>query len=626
MSTQILPSLFRTTLAQALNVNGNDTEIYVTGLTTLTGESVTFSNFSPFTRGILTIDPDNTNGSQPELVSFTGVDSSGTGFTGALRGLSATGDTQISANQVYHPVGTPVIIGWGGYNVEDLITYVGTLFSGAAGNSSVTNAGVIKSTGTFGLATSPRARHAYISQQTTGTMYLIVNPISLPTTSGVVSIAQTTTAIYTAPVTHPRIDLLTYNITAASLEYRTGVEASSPSAPTPINGDVVLCSIYHRVGETKILEQDDSSNGYIQAWFEPMVFSSTSQLNSSGTTFGADQSQTTENSSQAAGEANTTGKPYLVAQSFVPTVSAIQGAALWKAADTGTFTGTVKISLQADSSGSPGGSDLASYTISNAVWVDITAAEEFEVGFSTPYTSLAVGAQYWIVVTTSTTDTSNHINIGINTGGGYAGTLKYNNTNDGWVTVSTSQAYFKTICGVVSKTVVTDSKGLVSTHNSRYALLAATYPDTTVSSTGIVDSLAVPGGLLGITGGIRVKIYFVIAADVSSNSATFQININGTTIASQGAGVQSGATTVSQLYLEAKMVNLASASSQVIYIDTLVTSTGNKLIYPLGGINTASLDTAEPLQISINVSGYTCSNPGTNDYVKYWGMLVEKIA
>ena len=78
---------------------------------------------------------------------------------------------------------------------------------------------------------------------------------------------------------------------------------------------------------------------------------------------GADQSQTTSNGTQAVGQANTTGNASIIAQKFVPTVSGMKGMILWKIADTGTFTGNVTVSLQADSSGSPSGTSLASYTI-----------------------------------------------------------------------------------------------------------------------------------------------------------------------------------------------------------------------------------------------------------------------
>jgi hypothetical protein len=153
------------------------------------------------------------------------------------------------------------------------------------------------------------------------------------------------------------------------------------------------------------------------------------QLNES--TGGIDQSQTTQNATGLFGEADATTKANKAAQSFIPTKTKIRGVSLSKVADTGTFTGTVTVALQADTAGSPSGSNLASVTITNAQWARI-AAGEFNAIFSSEYTTLTLGSLYWIVISTSTSDNSNHPNIGTNSAGGYAnGSSKYNNTTDG---------------------------------------------------------------------------------------------------------------------------------------------------------------------------------------------------
>lgn len=171
-----------------------------------------------------------------------------------------------------------------------------------------------------------------------------------------------------------------------------------------------------------------------------------------------DQSQTTQNSSTAFGEANTTGLRNKVGQSFIAGKTKIRGVTLYKNADTGTFIGTVTIALQADNSGSPSGSDLATITISNNEWRSKPVGE-FEAIFSAEYGALTVGSLYWLVPTSSTSDTSNHPNFGINTAGGYAnGTLKYNNTTDGWVT-ATGDLYFKTLEGNANQAPLTESDG-----------------------------------------------------------------------------------------------------------------------------------------------------------------------
>lgn len=177
---------------------------------------------------------------------------------------------------------------------------------------------------------------------------------------------------------------------------------------------------------------------------------------------GIDQSQTTSNATVTVGEADATTKHTLVAQSFIPTHTSIKSVKLWKIADTGSFTGTVTVSLQADSSGSPSGSALATVTLSNAAWLALTAAAEFNAVFSSEYTSAVPGSTYWIVISTSTTDNSNHPNIGSASAGGYVnGSVKFKNTTDGWTAIATIDLYFKILSSRASKAVRLSSLGLL---------------------------------------------------------------------------------------------------------------------------------------------------------------------
>lgn len=174
-----------------------------------------------------------------------------------------------------------------------------------------------------------------------------------------------------------------------------------------------------------------------------------------------DQSQTTQNSSVEVGEANATTKKNKVAQSFLPRRTKIRGISLYKSADTGTFTGTVTISIQADSAGNPSGSALVSKTYTNTQWTSVNTGE-FDVEFSSEY-SVSPGSLYWIVIETSTSDNSNHPNIGINTAGGYTdGGVKYNNSTDGWVSISTIDLYFKILEGIANQVVKTNPSGLIN--------------------------------------------------------------------------------------------------------------------------------------------------------------------
>lgn len=179
------------------------------------------------------------------------------------------------------------------------------------------------------------------------------------------------------------------------------------------------------------------------------------------TSAGTDQSQTTQNSDIATGESNTTNNRNKVAQSFIPLKSKIRGISLWKTANTGTFTGTITVSIQADTAGSPSGTVLLTKTITNGEYNGL-AIGEFDVMYSSEI-SITIDSRYWVVIETSTSDSSNHPNIGTNSAGGYTnGSVKSWNTVDGWTTVSTVDLYFKTYEGINSQVVVTDTTGRIS--------------------------------------------------------------------------------------------------------------------------------------------------------------------
>jgi len=177
---------------------------------------------------------------------------------------------------------------------------------------------------------------------------------------------------------------------------------------------------------------------------------------------GVSQSQLTQNSSVEFAEADVTTKKQLIAQSFKASVTKIKGVNLYKTADTGTFTGTVSVGIKLDSAGSPTGSNpgVVFKTFTNSEWLSLPVGA-FEAIFDTEYT-VEVGTTYWIVVQASTNDTSNHPNLGINTAGGYSdGILRYFNTTDSWVTISTVKLYFSVINGTFNQIVKTNSAGKI---------------------------------------------------------------------------------------------------------------------------------------------------------------------
>lgn len=172
-----------------------------------------------------------------------------------------------------------------------------------------------------------------------------------------------------------------------------------------------------------------------------------------------DQTQLVSNATIETGQVNSTGQKNKIAQSFIPTRTKIRGVSIKKQADTGTFTGTVTVSIQADTSGSPSGTDLASLVLTNTQWASIAAGSAADVIFSLEYDSLITGASYWIVLTPSTADNSNHPNLSYQNTNVYAnGVLKYNNTTDGWVSV-TGDLYFRTLEGNAYQIPKTDING-----------------------------------------------------------------------------------------------------------------------------------------------------------------------
>lgn len=124
-------NFYKAYLAQALQEGGSETTIYVDRITTLTGESIAWSDFADESFGVLTIRPDGDGlTSFPENISFTGIDTTNLAFTGAIRGLSAKSTSVVSANKRYHAIGTPVVISWGVHSWSQLKDYVDNSVAG----------------------------------------------------------------------------------------------------------------------------------------------------------------------------------------------------------------------------------------------------------------------------------------------------------------------------------------------------------------------------------------------------------------------------------------------------------------------------------------------------------------
>ncbi len=217
-----------------------------------------------------------------------------------------------------------------------------------------------------------------------------------------------------------------------------------------------------------------------------------------------DISQLIQNGTLKTGEADATGKQNLIAQSFVATRSSIPGVQLHKLADSASFTGTFKVALQADSAGSPSGSDLASVTISNAAYLAMVAGVNGFI-FSSAYASV-IGTTYWIVITCSTSDNTNHPNLGYDTAT-VSGVLKYKNVTDGWVAL-TGSLTMTVLQTVASKVLRRDSNG------------SGLLYGTDLAASGTVYSASIPG-VISLYTGLRVAVKLN-----TTNTGASTININ----------------------------------------------------------------------------------------------------
>lgn len=116
-------NIFKAFLATKLDAGGSETTVVLDRITTLTGETISTSEFATLGRGVITVNPDGDgNISYPEYISFTSI--SGLTLTGANRGLSSLGNSVVAENKRFHPVGTPVVISFGVHNVLDLLSYI----------------------------------------------------------------------------------------------------------------------------------------------------------------------------------------------------------------------------------------------------------------------------------------------------------------------------------------------------------------------------------------------------------------------------------------------------------------------------------------------------------------------
>ena len=166
--------------------------------------------------------------------------------------------------------------------------------------------------------------------------------------------------------------------------------------------------------------------------------------------------------------------------------------AFQKLASTGTFTGTVTVTLQAVTSYLPNGTTLATLkTFSNAEWEALSNSAETSINF--PIT-MTPGTLYAVVFTPSTQDASNYPNVaGSATGGSTTGEGVRTYNGSAWVTNTTYIAYFTTYYSknTTNATIRTDTATMSVTAPTTDGWAEGTVIDT--ATLGIAPLVLAPG-------------------------------------------------------------------------------------------------------------------------------------
>jgi hypothetical protein len=116
-------------------------------------------------------------------------------------------------------------------------------------------------TSTYAPLTSFSASTTATSDSWTGqTMQLYVQPATYYLAGTRCLFIGASTPTVTAPVSHPRIDVLTIDI-SGTLAWTTGTESASPSAPSYPANKIPICELYNVVGETALYDIDNQQSG-----------------------------------------------------------------------------------------------------------------------------------------------------------------------------------------------------------------------------------------------------------------------------------------------------------------------------------------------------------------------------
>lgn len=356
-------------------------------------------------------------------ITITFVSSIGTAAGNVLIGASAAATAANLLQLLQNPTvssSTQVAIGTNTSVNVTLVNYIAwSLISGGTS--------IIASSNAFSLYTPDTSFSASTNvtggSYTANTMALYVEPGVVYVNGTEVYFAGGITSTVTAPVSHPRIDVLSIDSTG-TLNWTTGTEASSPSTPAYPANQIPICELYNVVGETALYDQSNSQSGQGYLYNDVRPFLST------GVALGAvpDNIIPSANNTYNLGSSGEQwANGYFGTGVFVNGL----GVAITKFGGTGAdgslsiSSGTTTLALGS-----------ARYSVKNYTSISITGTAALT--FSSPHamgTYIKIRSQGALTVTSSATAAVIGDGLGASAGKGVAGAQLY---NAGTITTGTS--------------------------------------------------------------------------------------------------------------------------------------------------------------------------------------------
>jgi hypothetical protein len=212
----------------------------------------------------LTLDINGTN------VVITFVSSIGSTAGNVLIGASAAATCANLMGLLFNPTvssATQVAIGVNTAANTTLINYLGHSLTGTTLVISSMNTLVSAPLTSFSGSTN-----ATSDSYTASTLTLYVEPGVVYVNGTEIYFAGAVTSAVTAPSSHPRIDVLSMDNTG-TLNWTTGSENVSPSAPTYPSNQIPICELYNVVGETALYDNanQQSGQGYVYNDVRPFL-------------------------------------------------------------------------------------------------------------------------------------------------------------------------------------------------------------------------------------------------------------------------------------------------------------------------------------------------------------------